>query len=519
VAAVRVLTVWCPDWPVVALGPAADAVAVLTAGQVVACSPAARAAGVRQGLRRREAQSRCPELRLLDRDEAAEARAFEPVLAALEGVCPRIDAVRPGLCAMVTKGAARYFGGDEALVTVTAGAVADVLAHPHAGTGYGARIGIADGLFAATRAARREVIVPPGGSAAFLAPYPVATVGHPELADLLVRLGIRTLGELAALPATAVMSRFGWDGARAHRLACGRDERPPRSRVPAPELVVEHELDPPAEQVEQVAFVGRALAEQLRELLAERGFACTRVLVEAETEHGEQLARFWRHDGAFTSTALTQRIRWQLGGWLSGTAADRPTAGITLLRLVADEVHRDPGRQLGLWDETADEVTDEKVSRVLARVQGLFGVDAVLVATPSGGRGGGRGPAEQVRLTPWGEPVPPAEPDCPWPGRVPAPAPATVHVVPPAVRVLGSDGQPVSVDERGCVSNPPAQLATSPGRAVQITAWAGPWPVSERWWERGARSFARFQLLAADGVARLVAVDAAGQGWLEAVYD
>ena len=64
-------------------------VAVVTANHVVACSTVARDAGVRRGMRRREAQARCPDLVVLPRDEAAEARCFEPVI-----VGGRVD--RPG---------------------------------------------------------------------------------------------------------------------------------------------------------------------------------------------------------------------------------------------------------------------------------------------------------------------------------------------------------------------------------------------------------------------------------------
>ena len=65
----RTLVLWCPDWPVRAWGTdPEEAAAVLEANRVTACSAAAREAGVRLGLRRRDAQARCPELRLLVRD-------------------------------------------------------------------------------------------------------------------------------------------------------------------------------------------------------------------------------------------------------------------------------------------------------------------------------------------------------------------------------------------------------------------------------------------------------------------
>src|SRR5262249_54130211 len=72
-------------------------------------------------------------------------------------------------------------------------------------------------------------------SPGFLAPWPVAVLDDPEhpddaLGDLLVRLGLRTLGAFAALPEGAVLGRFGSAGARAHRLAPGMDAPPPRRR-------------------------------------------------------------------------------------------------------------------------------------------------------------------------------------------------------------------------------------------------------------------------------------------------
>ncbi len=172
---VRTLVVWCPDWPVVAAGVALDVpAAVLHANRVVACSPAARAEDVVVGLRRREAQGRCPSLLVLERDPGLEARRFEPVLAAVESLTPRVEVTTPGTCAFATRGPSRYFGGDESLAHRVAAVVAEALA----GRGE-VTVGVADGPFAARLAARGADtgstgprVVPPGESAAFLAPLP-----------------------------------------------------------------------------------------------------------------------------------------------------------------------------------------------------------------------------------------------------------------------------------------------------------------------------------------------------------
>lgn len=115
----RTVAVWCPDWPVVAATDEAgvsghEPAAVLTGHRVVACSAAARAAGVRVGQRRREAQARCPALIALPRRPEAEARAFEPALAALESVVPGVEVLRPGLVLLPAAGPARFFGGEPA---------------------------------------------------------------------------------------------------------------------------------------------------------------------------------------------------------------------------------------------------------------------------------------------------------------------------------------------------------------------------------------------------------------------
>src|SRR5688572_9262698 len=96
----RTLVVWCPDWPVTATGlPAPDPVAVVSANRVVACSAAARADGVERGQRRRQAQSLSPGLVVVEHDPARDARAFEPVVVAVEAFCPNVEIVRPGVCA------------------------------------------------------------------------------------------------------------------------------------------------------------------------------------------------------------------------------------------------------------------------------------------------------------------------------------------------------------------------------------------------------------------------------------
>ena len=388
---VRTLVAEVADWPVVAAGAAPDEPAVVVhANRVVAATAAARDEGVDVGLRRREAQSRCPSLAVLAADPARDVRAWEPVVAGLDDVCPRIEIAVPGRLAFPTRGPARYFGGDDRLAALVAART-------------GASVGIADGPFAALLAARRGIVVPPGGTPAFLAPLPVATLGvaglPDDLVDVLGRLGLRTLGAVAGVEPGDVAGRFGADGVVASRLAAGLDERPPRTEAPPPDLAARVELDPPIERVETAAFVARGLADELAAGLDGRGLACIRLLVAAETEHGERLERLWRGDGAGGASALSagaiaDRVRWQLDGWLRLLGTGGPTAGITLLELVPDEVAPARGRQLGFWGGSPDAA--DRVARAVARISGLLGPDAVVVPEWRGGRD----PAAGVTLVP-----------------------------------------------------------------------------------------------------------------------
>jgi protein ImuB len=509
------LVVWCPDWPVVAAGaPPAGQVAVVHANRVVACSPAARDEGVRPGLRRREAQTRCPGLELLAHDPARDARAFEPVLVAVEALTPWVEVLRPGECAFPARGAARHHGGEPALATAVTAAVHAALGGPPPSC----RVGIADGTFAAGLAARHQAVVPPGGSQGFLAPFPVATLERPDLADLLVRLGLRTLGDLAALPGVDLAARFGPEGSRAHRLASGLDEWPRAARRPPPDLRMVAELDPPAERVDVAAFAAKALADELVTRLERLGLACTRLRVEAETEHGETLTRIWRHDagGGRAAGAMAERARWQLDGWLAGEAASRPTGGLTRLALAPDEVVPDRGRQLGFWGEQTE--AGERAARALARIQGLLGAEAVRTARLRGGRD----PADRVAYpTGPGAPAPgPAGGGAsPWPGRVPDPAPAIVHPAALPAEVVDAAGAGVTVDGRSLLSAPPSRLRVEGGGWTAIAAWAGPWPVDERWWDPGAhRRLARLQVTTGEGAAHLLKLTG-GRWWVEATYD
>lgn len=521
----RVLAIWCMDWPAVAAAAAAgltaaEPIAVTLANRVVACSAAARDAGVRRGLRRREAQARCPRVHVATADPARDARFFEGVTAAVDDVVPRAEVLRPGLLVLPVRGAARYFGSESA--------AAERLLDAVGAAGAECQVGIADQLATAVFAARSGKVVPPGGDAAFLSGWSIKQLavepglsgpGRSELTDLLWRLGIRTFADFAALPIGDVASRFGSDAVIAHRIARGEPGRAPSGRDLPPELDAVLNCDPPIERVDAAAFAGRTLAATLHRRLEDAGVGCTRLAIHAVTAGGGELTRVWRCAEPLTEDATADRVRWQLDGWLTSRRAGGaagPNGPVTALRLQPVEVVSAEALQLPLWGGLG---ADDRMRarRALVRVQGLLGQEAVQVPVLSGGRA----PAERVTLAPLGdEPVPRADPDRPWPGQLPDPAPTVLLDSDHPVELLDARGDPVRVTVRGMFTTEPARLhgADTCCRGV-LSWWAGPWPVDERWWEGTGRAARAQVLLDGDPPRALLLCYRRRQWYLEGVYE
>ncbi|GAA1868853.1 DNA polymerase Y family protein [Myceligenerans crystallogenes] len=532
---VRTAALWVPDWPVVAAmtsagvdahtpaavlgGSGASGAGRSTGQRVVAASAPARAAGVRRGMRRRTAQQHCPGLAILTADDARDAAAFEPVAVAAEQVVAGVEIARPGLLLLGSGGAARYHGSEHALARELAEAVAR-------DTGHECQVGIADGFLAAVLAARDETVVPPGGSAAWLAPRPAADLRHArpgdsalaDLLDLWQRLGLRTLGDVAGLPAGSTSARFGTPGTWARRLARADDVRPPARRRTETDLTATVELDPPAERADVAAFAARRVAEDLHGQLAARGLACGRVVVTADavdpvTGEARTCERVWRTDDAagMSAARLTDRVRWQLAGWL--TQREPAPAPIARITLTADEVAPAGATQPALWGPASGEGL--RAVRAAERVQALLGASGVLVPRLQGGRD----PRSRVQLVPFGEEVPPArDPDRPWPGALPQPAPAVVLAEPVPVRLLDATGADVVVDVRLAMSGEPAVVTGGLG-TVRVTDWAGPWPVAERWWTPGGGERRVYLQVVSDDGRGLLLAQTAGAWRTEALYD
>ena len=333
-----------------------------------------------------------------------EARAFAEVLDLLSERCPFVEPVRLGLAALPARAPSRFFGGEEAFLSLLRDDL-EMFGHRHATP---LLFGIADGLFASVLAARSESIVQSGETKEFLSGFSIATLRRPELAGICQRLGLSTLGRFAGLPPERVLERFGLDGAHCQRVARGQE--------------------------------------------------------------GELLG--------IRDRAILQRL----------AGLDEPPPPMAEATFFGGTSH-----------------ADQRATRAAIRLQRRLGPSAVQFARSSYGHD----PFERATLVPFGssthEEGGVRERSAPWPGQLPAPSPTITFSTPPSVRLHDVVGAPIGVSARGLLSGDPSTCRVEgEGRAQEIVAWAGPWPLATRWWD--VRRFrVRLQVLTENGLGLLLA--------------
>src|SRR5579872_1841407 len=334
-------------------------------GRIGEVSGAAQAFGVRSGMALGEALARCPALELLAADPVAVAAAWERTLRTLEGIGAGVEPQRPGLACFALDGLRGLHGGSDELVLAAARRALD---RP-------ARLAAAPTRFCALAAAlatrpRRTLIVR-GGAREHLAPQAIALLRSRPVTEPLVgaleRLGIATLGDLAALPRAALADRFGAPGIEAHRLACGEDD-PPRPRQVEERLVESLELPESAGGL----VLERALGLLIDRLLARperRGRTLRAATLGARLVDGGS----WRSSVTFRE-ALADPRRMRLA--LAPRLALLPSPA-NALTLAAERFGPPTGEQRALLDQAALD-RRARLREAIQQMRSAAGADAAL---------------------------------------------------------------------------------------------------------------------------------------------
>jgi len=368
-----------------------------------------------------------------------------------------------------------------------------------AAAGLDARVGIAGSriaALAATRLGPSVAVVEPGGDAEYLAGAPLALLELPvEMMARLSRWGLRTLGELTALPTAGVFERLGGEGVRLQRVARGEDPRPLVSWKAAPlfEESVECEwgmesLEPVIERMHELA--GRVCARLGASGLAADGFEWT-----CRLDGGRG------HEGALTP-AVPMTDPDAVGRLLRLALEARPPSGI----VYAITLRAHPTRMAAVQESLTDRSRPNPrlLAATMNRLVALVGTDRIgAPALLDSHR------PDAVGLHAYS----------PHPG--PAQSPSSTGG---EGRVRGTD--PVLALRR---LRPPAPAAVTlaSGRPValrssrltgRIVAGVGPWRASGEWWSRRPWLHDEWDVELADGTLCRLAHD--GSAWhLAGIYD
>lgn len=329
---------------------------------VVAASRLALVAGVSLGSTAAQAKAACPGLKVLPDDPIADLRALEGLAEALLAASPAVELCGPSGVFCDTS-SAPLFGGEAGLV--------EVLLDRAKALGYRAQLVVADSKFAAMALAvhRPRPSRVAGEARGALAPLPLSALPLSEpLLWSLKAMGLSTLGELAALPASGVASRFGEEGSLAQRLARGDDPRPLTPLRPAPPLVEGLSLEWPSEALEPVLFGLKTALDRLTARLSGRAMALTRLEVRLLLDpSGEERVVLPLARPTSSSRLLLDVFRERLRDF----TVPAPVKGV-----FAEALETGPAERVQLCVGERPEV-DEALEAVLARLQGGLGEAAL----------------------------------------------------------------------------------------------------------------------------------------------
>ena len=463
--------------------------------RLTAASRRARRAGLGRGMTLSQARALVPDLVVRARDPEGERSAQECLLEIAGRFSPRVENALEGVVYLDFLPAA----GEETTSRELALACerADLPAW----------VGVASSKLAARVAAGRPdspTTVPAGREAEFLAPLPLGLLfPEADLLAILERWGVRSIGDLARLPADEIASRLGESGRRLHEQARGMDRHPLVPHPPSPVFREGLELDWPLASLEPFLFVARAALDRLCQRLESLGLACARLACRLKLEpDGFDDRSLELPAPTRDAKTLLTLIRLDLERRPPGASV----VGFTFL------AHPDRPReaQLTLFGPAA--LSPDKLATGLARLFSLLGPDRM---------GSPRVTDEHLPggfdLVDYAPPSPPGERPRPRPGKGLLAVRGLRPPAPIEVICRQRDGRPLEVHDA-----PNGGEATSRGPSIRgkVRVASGPWAVEQAWWSRRGRRRDYWDVELSDGGIYRIFRDPDGELWFaDGIYD
>jgi protein ImuB len=331
---------------------------------LTALSAEARGLGLRVGLSTAEARTISDRL-MLRRPSAESLRsAAEAEIDVADSFSPRVEKTAPGVVFLEIEGLRSLFGTESHLAASLAARLRRV--------GLEGRVGIASTKTVAWLAARASAgvdVVKQGEERRRLAALPMAILDPPsEISLTLERWGIRTLGQLAGLPSTAVGWRFGDVGIRLWKTARGEDDGP-LVPLPRPQRFEESvDCGYAIDAVEPLSFLLRAALERLIARLEVRGLRAGDLSLSLRLEGGGH------DDRVLRVAAPTNEVKALLAFARLELERRPPPAAVEWFRLAAVAEKLRPV-ELDLFVPAGP--TPQDLGLTIARLAAIAGIDRV----------------------------------------------------------------------------------------------------------------------------------------------
>jgi DNA polymerase IV len=361
---------------------------------VLSATYQARAFGVRSAMPMSRARRLCPHATVIPPRHGVYSAVSREIMAIFRAVTPLVEPISLDEAFLDVSGAIRLLGSP-------AGIGQRIRAEVAKQQQITCSVGIATNKFLAKLASVHckpdgLLVIPAGTAAKFLHPLPVSAlwgVGE-KTRQALARLGLQTVGDIAAVPVTVLERDLGKAAAtHLHALANGRDERSVESSVREKSVGAEQTFEVDLTDAGAVRRELLRLSRRTARALRSGGFAARTITIKLRKSDFTTITRSKTLAEATGETQQIYAIACSLyaASGLSGQARLR-LVGVRATGLVAASA---AATQLTLGERGPSWRDAESA---LDRISGRFGPDAVrpaaLIEThEAGGHSGGAGPS------------------------------------------------------------------------------------------------------------------------------